>query len=314
MQAKFAKRRGFTLIELLVVIAIIAILIALLLPAVQQAREAARRTQCRNNLKQIGLAMHNYHDAFLVFPPGWIRVGPAAKSSDLAWSTYLLPYIDQAPLYNAIGTDTSATDPAAATPTSVSFGFNWRDGATGFNGNASSCGVDDAATILEAYICPSDPMGGVNTKLTVNVQGNVTAGTRVTIPVGKSNYVACRTAKTFQQNTRRRIRDFIDGTSNTILVGERTTKNIPGKANFVGGIWIGIRNSADDFLSHTTWGINGIAGAGFGSSNRGFSSVHVGGAQFLFGDGRVKFLSENIDRKTFQALGTFAGGEVPGQY
>src|SRR3954447_24995498 len=108
------RRTGFTLIELLVVIAIIAILIALLLPAVQQAREAARRTQCRNNLKQMGLAMHNYHDVFNCFPPGYLGY-PAAAGQDCSavrntapfaqgwgWGTYLLPYLDQAPLYNSL--------------------------------------------------------------------------------------------------------------------------------------------------------------------------------------------------------------------
>ena len=108
-------RRGFTLIELLVVIAIIAILIALLLPAVQQAREAARRTQCRNNLKQLGLAMHNYHDVFLTFPSGWIAVDAGVPSahagtSGLGWGAMLLPQIDQANLYELFNPNVSIAD------------------------------------------------------------------------------------------------------------------------------------------------------------------------------------------------------------
>src|SRR5262249_37999311 len=95
--------RGFTLIELLVVIAIIAVLIALLLPAVQQAREAARRTQCRNNLKQFGIALHSYHDTYNHFPPGWVQYTQTASAANgtahWAWGTYLLPFVDQAPLY-----------------------------------------------------------------------------------------------------------------------------------------------------------------------------------------------------------------------
>ena len=100
------RRRGFTLIELLVVIAIIAILIALLLPAVQQAREAARSSQCKNNLKQLGLAMHNYHDTYKMFPPdNTFTKGKIATSSIPAWGwgTYLLPYLDQAPLFKRMG-------------------------------------------------------------------------------------------------------------------------------------------------------------------------------------------------------------------
>jgi prepilin-type N-terminal cleavage/methylation domain-containing protein len=113
------RRRGFTLIELLVVIAIIAVLIALLLPAVQQAREAARRTQCKNNMKQLGLAMHNYHDTFRVFPPGWIAVDPATNAqsahegiSGFGWGTMLLPQIDQSPLYNQLNLNLAINDPA----------------------------------------------------------------------------------------------------------------------------------------------------------------------------------------------------------
>src|SRR5689334_25410189 len=109
MRFEFGRRRAFTLIELLVVIAIIAVLIALLLPAVQQAREAARRTQCKNNLKQIGLALHNYHDTFRLFPPGYVdRNGNPNLTPDndlgpgWGWAAFLLPYIDQSPLYSPI--------------------------------------------------------------------------------------------------------------------------------------------------------------------------------------------------------------------
>jgi prepilin-type N-terminal cleavage/methylation domain-containing protein len=111
-----SRRRGFTLIELLVVIAIIAILIALLLPAVQQAREAARRTQCKNNLKQIGLALHNYHDAHDCFPFGWGGTRPATGSPGYSAISQLLPFFDQAPLYNTINFSLPLTDPANDVP------------------------------------------------------------------------------------------------------------------------------------------------------------------------------------------------------
>ena len=133
------KHRGFTLIELLVVIAIIAILIALLLPAVQQAREAARRTQCKNNLKQIGLALHNYHDVNRAFPPGWVpqlsSTGAVSNTrrSSWAWSVFILPYIDQAPLFNQL----------TQTPVPVYPNFPVLPG-------------DDLDRNLAAFTCPSD--------------------------------------------------------------------------------------------------------------------------------------------------------------
>lgn len=108
-------RRGFTLIELLVVIAIIAVLIALLLPAVQQAQEAARRTQCKNNIKQLGLALHNYHDVYRTFPTGWIAVENGRHNAHeglngAGWGSMILPYLDQAPLYQKFNCDYAIHD------------------------------------------------------------------------------------------------------------------------------------------------------------------------------------------------------------
>lgn len=120
MKTQTYQRRGFTLIELLVVISIIAILIALLLPAVQQAREAARRTQCKNNLKQIGLALHNYHDVARAFPPGWIAVddtgSPSAHegTSGVGWAAMILPYLEQGNIYSQFNASLPLTDPANA--------------------------------------------------------------------------------------------------------------------------------------------------------------------------------------------------------
>jgi len=266
-------RRGFTLIELLVVIAIIAILIALLLPAVQQAREAARRSTCKNNMKQIGLALHNYHDTHRTFPPSYVDNHPGGavfQNNDLAWSMFLLPFLDQAPLYNNISGSGAmdldwTTIPAMTT------------GATAY-----------AKVVLPAFICPSDPTEGVNTKI-----GSY----------GKSNYKAVRSVLTYPTSARR-MRDFTDGTSNTFIVGESDTKDHKGS------IWVGKSTNSRDVLSNAdaTYRINGA------DVDDLFSSVHVGGCHFVFADGRVRFLSENMNQDTYTYLGTYNGGEVLGEY
>ncbi len=208
----FGRRRvGFTLIELLVVIAIIAILIALLLPAVQQAREAARRSQCKNNLKQFGLAMHNYHETYLSFPPASVTPISCSMSTPAAgtttalntnynwgWGTFLLPMLDQAPLYQQLGPN-GCTFPVSTTP------------------YLTSTLLQQA---LPAFVCPSD------TGATVNM---------FFANYSKSNYVISEQIAT--ANSSVRIRDIIDGTSNTFLHGERAL--FPGGSNgkrYTGGI------------------------------------------------------------------------------
>jgi prepilin-type N-terminal cleavage/methylation domain-containing protein len=175
-------RRGFTLIELLVVIAIIAILIALLLPAVQQAREAARRTQCRNNLKQIGLALHNYHDSFNLFPPGYIVATNGLNYQGYGWGTMLLPSFDQAPLYNTIQTSLGMV----------------ANGNLQANGTAMTVnGTGRFAPILPGFRCPSDV--GSDRVATLDVATTITGTTSTTVSgttspnfvnqnYGRSNY------------------------------------------------------------------------------------------------------------------------------
>jgi len=281
--------KGFTLIELLVVIAIIAILIALLLPAVQQAREAARRTQCRNNLKQIGLALHNYHDTHRVFPPGYIT---GTVPSNIGWGTFLLPFIDQAPLYNAIGTQTNVgadgdADPNSTLGSSTEFAYTWS--TAGWDGTAAAP-VDAAETILQAFICASDPMGGVNTDLTPAT-------------IGKSNYPA--SSASLSANSKRRIRDYTDGTSNTFMVGERLTR--PADGWFT--TWVGRVPEGEEAFQRVLGSYDHVPNDAVGHFDD-FSSHHRAGAHFLVGDGAVLMLSDDVDMDVYRALSTRDGADV----
>lgn len=314
-------RRAFTLIELLVVIAIIAILVALLLPAVQQAREAARRSQCKNNLKQIGLAIHNYHDIHSAFPPGVVLpLDPQASPNHAtagnpgvrpgwAWGAFILPHLDQAPLYNAarIGEGSLPHDHRG-----------------------------QYQTVLPAFMCPSDVGQPLNADTMWNFFMN--DGWEA----AKSNYVANNdhaapnreVADTspahdpsgiFWLNSRMKMRDVTDGTSNTIAVGERAYH--PQNTNASAGTWAASSHAAgtNDF-SHDNLG-TGLARINEVSSDawafvRSFSSPHVGGAHFLFMDGSVHFLSENINHdvtndsvdSTFERLLARSDGNPVGEF
>lgn len=279
VRMKKASARGFTLIELLVVIAIIAILIALLLPAVQQAREAARRTQCKNNLKQFGLAMHNYHDTTNAFPPGVVNYNantctvmsngqtvPDTNARLWGWGTFLLPYIDQAPLYNQLRPD----------------GCRMPDAGFAYPAAGALLQIP-----LPAYRCPSDAGDDIN--------------------IFHQNYSTSNYAINFQigfVNSRVRIRDLQDGTSNTFMITERRLKRDPAGDRHTGAVVWGRSGSTDagyHFRSGPSINLRpapntsntGIAGDP-GCYRHGSSSAHVGGAHFLMADGAVRFVSENI--------------------
>ncbi len=314
LSVRSLRSRGFTLIELLVVIAIIAILIALLLPAVQQAREAARRTQCKNNLKQIGLAMHNYHDIFNTLPPGYISRFPnvvvSGEQGLYSWGAMILPQVEQANLYSVLN--------VGNTPLQTNVGL--------------AAGLAALQTPQPNFRCPSDT-GPVLNNFKSTLAGapnwynrNVTSTGTNEIPIATSNYLmvagtgssttppATPTTSTTPplgvgfQNSRINFRDITDGTSNTIMVGERAWKygQVMGGAGTVVGFSASV-NLQDTNNGVKTAALNAIAlgydGINWSATNadhqpRGFSSVHVGGAQFVMCDGSVRFISENIDYKS----------------
>jgi prepilin-type N-terminal cleavage/methylation domain-containing protein len=318
-------RRGFTLIELLVVIAIIAILIALLLPAVQQAREAARRTQCKNNLKQIGLALHNYHDTFGTLPSGSVAQLNAAGTQDFGfgwtWHATILPYIDQAPMYNAIQ---GPQDNGLGTDTGDQNGAKQKLGGQ---------------TILSVFWCPSqqDVRGGSqkNGYGPSNYNGNMgtrigngnddcyssTASPPLATPTDiRTSVWGCMNGDgAFYINSSVRFRDVSDGLSNTIFVSEvvDTGGDAIGGFNaggdrryvFATGAESNPPTEMTEYLmaAETNDPINGGAEEAAGS-------WHVGGAHFVLGDGAVRFLSENMSMTTYRSLSTRRGGEVVGEF
>ena len=301
------RKSGFTLIELLVVIAIIAVLIALLLPAVQQAREAARRTQCKNNLKQIGLAQHNYHDTFNTFPPGAIQAFPPGNAQNEAtWVSMMLAGIDQAPLYNRA---------------------NWSScfGCTSAPGNPSYEIVSPAISMMN---CPTD--NEVSLALGIYRRGNYAANSGI----GPLHSVSdpkdpTRTAAgPYTMNSSTRMRDFTDGTTNTVAVAELLkvpgddfrgvmhypegsmyqhdqTPNSSVPDQFRTSLCVSITR-APCTGTYTAWNNRSIVLAA--------RSQHVGGVQVLLADGSVRFISNNIDRPTWLGLSTPGGSEQLGSF
>lgn len=274
-----AARRAFTLIELLVVIAIIAILIALLLPAVQQAREAARRSQCKNNLAQIALATLNYEMAHGVLPPGCINpTGPIVSEPagfHMSWTVQLLPYLDQSPLFQQIDFTKGAYDQNAQ--------------------------VNEVS--MNVYLCPSDP-------------GNENSVNFAACHGGAETQIAEDNDGVFFLNSRIRYRDIPDGSTNTLFFGEKI--RVAGDLNWMSGTRTSLKNtgsslnklpSVRDLQRH---GIRQTpADLADPDTVGGFGSWHTGGAQFALGDGSVRFLSETIDKPLYESLGKRADGTLP---
>jgi prepilin-type N-terminal cleavage/methylation domain-containing protein len=313
------KWRGFTLIELLVVIAIIAVLIALLLPAVQQAREAARRTQCKNNLKQYGLGLHNYHDVYKMFPIG----GQNWAAPNIGWQPRVLPFMDQSPVFNQMNFSTPgyAADtvmasgkpvrtflpPYAQCPSDNSGKLDWVDPR-----NGSYCGsLGSQRTPSADSNCNTWLVQGVNYDNNgVADHGNTLSATQLSGMFGRLGPVI-------------KISLVTDGTSNTFFVGEI----LADCTDHNGDIWH--YNQGGNAHASTAVPLNNFTTcqptrgritnpACTTQSNWnyswGFRSNHVGGAQFLFVDGTVRFISENIDYTTYQRLGGRFDGNAVGDF
>ena len=301
------RRRAFTLIELLVVIAIIAVLIALLLPAVQAAREAARRARCANNLKQIGLAVHNYHDVMGAFPPGYIS-RPGADGDNVGpgwgWAAMILPQIEQSALFNSVNFSLAIEAPANST---------------------------SRLTKVSSFVCPSDS----SFRPQFTVVDDSTTGTALGAPicdVASSDYVGCfgtgdvsdvpgrdRGEGLFFRNRSVRIAEVVDGTSQTLAVGEKSQ-------NLARATWTGAVSHAAVPITEllAEGGLSPEGGGALVLSHTGelngpnskpahadqFWARHPTGVQFAFADGSVRFIKEKRPLAVFQSLATRQGGEV----
>jgi prepilin-type N-terminal cleavage/methylation domain-containing protein len=293
--ARRRARLAFTLIELLVVIAIIAILIALLLPAVQQARESARRTQCKNNMKQLGLAMHNYHDVYKMFP-----IGASGSSNNIGtlvygwpWSMRLLPYIEQQALFNQINVGIGQTIPNS--PTNLP---NQNNYATAVAGTPEAL----MRTPIAVFMCPSANGAPLN-KYQKNL-GTLMYGLNAAFADSSAPYKAFA------------IGDILDGSSNTLMLAEKAL--LEGKTVGIGLTWAtgmacGTPDGRPDHRIHIVAGqcrMNVPFDGTHNATTNCFEengtpvnlvtranviSAHVGGAHLAMADGAVRFVSENID-------------------
>lgn len=319
-------RRAFTLIELLVVIAIIAILIALLLPAVQQAREAARRTQCKNNLKQLGLALHNYHDVHSTFPPSVIAQGIAASDYfstpnstvlNMTGLVSILPFFDQAPLYNQWNVTAASGYCKYAYPAA---GVIASDGTNNYALSktklaALKCPSDTGRDFCSAGVAygASDSIGGYRSNYAFNTHYAGYAYAHYWMAIGLQEQRA------FGDDKYTNIRDWADGTSNIVAMTEQTREKYNGE---VGGwsyySWVnpGI-DFTRDWYRINQWDYYGSPGTYlYGRLGQWATagSWHTGGVHALMGDGTVRFISENIDGTTQNALAKVQDGQNPGEF
>jgi prepilin-type N-terminal cleavage/methylation domain-containing protein len=334
MSARFRRRNlfGFTLVELLVVIAIIGILVALLLPAIQAAREAARRAQCQSNMKNIALAAHNYHSDQKVFPVGFVSTGPASSIEAWAWTTFLLPYLEENAIYDRLSPSATFVEPVSGTRTAA------RNLADVFI--AATTSPDELVPLqspLSIFRCPSDstpelvPLDGnacpgtltartqdnekwercflgaysktitptflPSTSNYVGSKGMVDAGCSGSVSSGKwvANADRCENTGVFFGNSAVSTNQITDGTTKTFLIGERDKFCLAAT-------WIGVRNPLDGAemwssvwaTGHTWRKLNHPSTGSHDTCTEGFSSAHPDGAFFGFCDGSVRWVSDDI--------------------
>jgi len=334
------RRSGFTLVELLVVIAIIGVMVGLLLPAVQAAREAARRMSCSNNLKQLGLALHNYHDTYNSFAPGYVLQDQNADGtlqyngagSSWGWGAQILPFVEQSALFDQLRVGAVPLTQALQTPALLAI----------------------MQQPVAAFRCPSDTApvtntghqllaGGTNNPVAVsNYIGNNTShkwhsGGRLTgYSVGEQGGWAAPAAAQapsgiFWRQSRVRMRDITDGTSNTIAFGERAWQQnnpVGTPFNCNAGVVFGTSHNNEQLTIRQNLGTGAVAiNAASGQCIYGYSSRHPGGSQFALCDGSVRLISESIDHvitpdaatgifngSTFESLLNRADGRVIGEF
>jgi prepilin-type N-terminal cleavage/methylation domain-containing protein len=306
------RRKAFTLVELLVVIAIIGLLIALLLPAVQAARATARRASCKNNMKQIGLALHMHHDTYGHLPAGWDTIDPHTGRPDdhgnpgWGWSAKILPFIEQENLQDSL--------------------IEWEDPIFAHHNELAR------VAIIKTFRCPSDI--GDDTFMLHEDDGHDHMHAEqddhdhdhdeepeFPMEIATGNYIGvfgvnelhdacehdnCRGNGVFYLNKMHKFRDVTDGLSQTVMVGERSSAIAPST-------WVGV-------VPHSEHGPGRVVGIGEAPPNfdldafHNFSSFHPGGVHFVLGDGSVHFVSDTIDLGVYQALCTRAGGEPVGEF
>ena len=338
-------RKGVTILDVLVVLVILVVLAAVLLPGVGRHGEASRRSDCKNKLKQIGLAMHNYLETHNTFPPGWVAVrGPSSgeqERSAYGWGTYIIPFIESSPLYKSI--DFKADDPTFQTQAQFSF-------------------RQFAQTAMPIYRCPSDLGESQDRTSSVALMGTTNYVGNFGVGIPLLEHESQMMQGVFGCNSRIRIRDLRDGTTNVVLAGERllprvgtawTEGRLDGPFN---SYWAGIPrgtnplaivgtvtdgditelDSDEAMLNHkgqlngynrVPQQVRGIAinktingqrvssGELVGKSvSGGFNSYHPGGAQIMLGDGSVKFVSESVDPNTWINLMRRSDGEQLGEF